>query len=64
MAHTCNPNYSGGRDQEDHGSKSAYANSFQDPNLKKKSKKGLVEWPLSSNPSTAKKKKDRQKKVE
>jgi hypothetical protein len=23
VAHTCNPNYSGGRDQEDHGSKSA-----------------------------------------
>jgi hypothetical protein len=34
-AHTCNPGFSGGRDQEDHGSKPAWANSSQDPNLKK-----------------------------
>jgi hypothetical protein len=27
VAHACHPNYSGGRDQEDHGSKSAQANS-------------------------------------
>jgi hypothetical protein len=26
-AHTCNPSYSGGTDQEDHCSKPAYANS-------------------------------------
>jgi hypothetical protein len=26
MAHFCNPSYSGGRDQEDHGSKPAQAN--------------------------------------
>jgi hypothetical protein len=26
VAHVCNPNYSGGRDQEDHGSKSTQAN--------------------------------------
>jgi hypothetical protein len=26
VAHTCNANYSGGRHQEDHGSKSAQAN--------------------------------------
>jgi hypothetical protein len=27
VAHACNPNYSGGRDQEDHGSKPAQADS-------------------------------------
>jgi hypothetical protein len=31
VAHTCNPRYSGGRDQEDHGSKPAQANSLRDP---------------------------------
>jgi hypothetical protein len=31
MAHTCNPSYSGGRDQEDHILKPARANSSQDP---------------------------------
>jgi hypothetical protein len=31
MAHTCNPSYSGGRDQKDHGSKLAWANSSRDP---------------------------------
>jgi hypothetical protein len=37
VAHACNPNYSGGRDQEDHSS--------QDPISKKKQhKKGLVDW--------------------
>jgi hypothetical protein len=35
VAHACNPNYSGGRDQEDPGSKPAQANSSQDPILKK-----------------------------
>jgi hypothetical protein len=35
VAHTCNPTYSGGRDQEDHGSKPAWANSLRDPILKK-----------------------------
>jgi hypothetical protein len=35
MAHTCNPRYSGSRDQEDHGSKPAWAKSLRDPNLKK-----------------------------
>jgi hypothetical protein len=35
VAHTCNPSYSGGRDQEDHGSKPAQAKSSQDL-LKKK----------------------------
>jgi hypothetical protein len=31
MAHICSPSYSGGRDQEDHSSKSAQANSSQYP---------------------------------
>jgi hypothetical protein len=34
-AHACNPSYSGGRNQEDHGSKPAQANSSPDPILKK-----------------------------
>jgi hypothetical protein len=37
VAHTCNPHHSGDRDQEDHCSKSAWANSSQD--LSKKTKK-------------------------
>jgi hypothetical protein len=35
MAHACNPSYSGGRDQEDNGSKPAQANRSQDPISKK-----------------------------
>jgi hypothetical protein len=35
VAHTCNPSYSGGRDQEDWSSKPAQANSFRDLILKK-----------------------------
>jgi hypothetical protein len=31
VAHACNPSYSGGRDQEDRGSKPARANSLRDP---------------------------------
>jgi hypothetical protein len=31
VAHTCNPNYSGGRDQKDHNLKPAQTNSSQDP---------------------------------
>jgi hypothetical protein len=39
VAHTCNPSYSGGRDQEDQGSKPARSNSLQeDPISKKKTK--------------------------
>jgi hypothetical protein len=38
VAHTCNPSYSGGRDQ-DWSSKPAYANSSWDPTLKHPSKK-------------------------
>jgi hypothetical protein len=35
VAHTCNPSYSGGSDQQDGGSNSAQANNLQDPSLKK-----------------------------
>jgi hypothetical protein len=35
-AHTCDPSYSGGRDQEDWGLKPARGNSPQDPVSKKK----------------------------
>jgi hypothetical protein len=38
VTHTCNPSYSGGRDQEDHSSKPAPANSVQDPISKKEKK--------------------------
>jgi hypothetical protein len=59
VAHTCNPSYSGGRDQEDHGLKPAQANSSARTYLEKLSTKiGLVEWlkvkALSSSSSTAK----------
>jgi hypothetical protein len=59
VAHACNPNYSGGRDQEDPGSKPALRNSSQDPISKKPfTKIGLVEWlkvkALSSSHSTKK----------
>jgi hypothetical protein len=55
VAHAYKPSNSGGRDQEDHSSKPAWANSSTDPILKKTfHKKGLVEWlkvkALSSNP--------------
>jgi hypothetical protein len=59
VAHACNPSYSGDRDQEDHGLKTAWANSSRFYLEKTHHKKGLVEWlkaqALSSNPSTAKK---------
>jgi hypothetical protein len=35
VAHSCNPSYLGGRDQEDHCSKPPQANGLQDPILKK-----------------------------
>jgi hypothetical protein len=35
VAHTYNPNYSGGKDQEDQSSKPAQANSLGDATLKK-----------------------------
>jgi hypothetical protein len=62
MAHTCNPSYSGGRDQDDHGLKPAQANSSARPYHEKPfTKIGLVEWlkvkAPSSSPTTTKKKK-------
>jgi hypothetical protein len=54
VAHTCNPSYSGGGDQEDHGLKSARANSSKPS---QKSAGRVAHGVLSSNPSTAKKKK-------
>jgi hypothetical protein len=36
VAHACTPTYSGGRDQEDHSSKPAWANSSRGPISKKK----------------------------
>jgi hypothetical protein len=62
VAHACNPSYLGGRNQQDHGSKPAWANSSSDPISKKPiTKKGVVEWlkvqALSSSPSTTQKKK-------
>jgi hypothetical protein len=48
VAHTCNPSYSGGIDQEDCGLKPAQTNSSMRPYLKKRKKtfteKGLAEW--------------------
>jgi hypothetical protein len=63
-AHTCNPSYSRGRDQEDHGSKLAGANSSQDPILQKPFTKragGVVqgEGPEFKPQYHKKKKKDR-----
>jgi hypothetical protein len=39
VAHSCNPSYSGGRDQEDHSSKPAQANSLRDLIFKNPSQK-------------------------
>jgi hypothetical protein len=58
----CNPSYSGGRDQEDYGSKPAWGNSSRDPPYLEKESitkkevlvKWLKVWALSSNPSTVK----------
>jgi hypothetical protein len=64
-AHTCNPSYLGGTDQETHGSNPAWANSAQDPSSKNPSQKRLAHGsrcrPLSSSPRTAKKKKKKTK---
>jgi hypothetical protein len=55
VAHTCNPSYSGCRDQEDCGSKSARANRSVRPYLENPfTKIGLVEW-LEFKPSIEKK---------
>jgi hypothetical protein len=62
VAHACNPSYSGGRDQEDRGLMTAWANSSHTLSQKTLSQKiGLVEWlkvkALSLSLSTKKKKK-------
>jgi hypothetical protein len=46
VVHTCNPSYSGGRDQEDLGSKPPHRQIVQETIAQKKTlhKKGLVEW--------------------
>jgi hypothetical protein len=44
VAHSCNPSNSGGRDQEDHGLRSAWGNSLQDPISKMHNIKRLTEW--------------------
>jgi hypothetical protein len=61
VAYTYNPSPLGGRDQEDSGSKSAWANSLQDPISKKlitKKTAGRVAQGVGSEfkPSTVKKK--------
>jgi hypothetical protein len=60
VAHTCNPSYSRGRDQEDRGTKSAQANSSRPHLIKTHHKKELVELlkvkALSPSPGTKKKK--------
>jgi hypothetical protein len=59
VAHTCNPSYSGSRDQKDHGWKPVWTKKFMRPYLEKSfTKIGLVEWlkvkALSSSPNTSK----------
>jgi hypothetical protein len=45
VAHTCNPSYSGGSDQEDWGLKPAPDKQFSKLNLEKTHhKKGVMEW--------------------
>jgi hypothetical protein len=61
VAHACNPNHLGGRGQEAHSSKPAWANSSKDPLSKIPNTKrtgGIVQVveALNSNPSTAEKK--------
>jgi hypothetical protein len=63
VVHACNPSCSGGRDQGDHSSKPALANSLRDPTLKNPIIKnwaggGLKVEALSSIPSTGKKKRE------
>jgi hypothetical protein len=44
VAHACNPSYSGGRDQEDHSSKPAWANGLWDSIGEKPSQKSAGGW--------------------
>jgi hypothetical protein len=60
VAHVCNPSFSESRDQENYGSKPAWASSLQDPILKNPiTTRELVWWlkveAMSSSPSTTKK---------
>jgi hypothetical protein len=57
VSHACNPSYSGGRDQEDHGLKPAQA-IFKKP-FRKRAGGVAKMYDLSSSPGTAKKKKTR-----
>jgi hypothetical protein len=68
VSRTCNPSYSGGRNQEDQGLKSALANllkTLSGKNSSQKKKRGLTKWlnvwALTSKSSTLKKKKEREK---
>jgi hypothetical protein len=65
VAHTCNPSYSGGSDQEDQSLSQLGQTVHETLSQKNTSQKGLVEWlkvkALSSNPSTTKKKKKKKK---
>jgi hypothetical protein len=57
VGHACNPSYSGGRDQEDCGSKPAQANSSGRPYLEKPFTKNWIGGVAQgSSPSTAKRK--------
>jgi hypothetical protein len=47
MAHTCNPSYLGGREQEDHGSRLVQENSSQDPVSKKN--QNQLDWRCGSS---------------
>jgi hypothetical protein len=49
VTHTCNPSYSGGRDQEDHGSKPALNPISKKPITKME----LVEWLKVKAPSSS-----------
>jgi hypothetical protein len=42
MVHDCNPSYSGGKDQEDQGSRPAWANILETLSQKYPTQKGLV----------------------
>jgi hypothetical protein len=50
VAHACNPSYSGGTDQEDHGSKPAQAKIPETLSQKTHQKKEMVEWGQAVGP--------------
>jgi hypothetical protein len=52
VAHTYNPSYSGGRDQEDHGSKPACKNNSQDPMSKNTPPQKRARVPQRVGPSS------------